>query len=295
MARIVSLACLVVWLPVASLMAENEPAALWIAPSDRPFLLRGQDSPYDEPLVTDRPDFTEASSTVGRHVLQIESGYTFLYRDTDEALEHAHSGPEMLVRYGVSEMLELRLYWSYLWERATSPGVIEDFDGADDLRLGIKVDVTEECGWRPESALIIAMAVPTGADAFSTDRAELALNYCYSWELPHAAYLGLSTGYETSAETGVGPAPFALPLVDRHHIFWQSVATGISLNDHWGAYIEYFGIFSDGLADEYSENYIDGGFTYLINNNNQLDIRAGKGLNEDAYDFFGGVGYSVRF
>lgn len=35
----------------------------------------------DEPLVTDRPDFTEASVTVGRGVLQIESGYTFVQDD----------------------------------------------------------------------------------------------------------------------------------------------------------------------------------------------------------------------
>lgn len=31
----------------------------------------------DEVLATDRPDFTEASSTVGRGVVQIESGYTY--------------------------------------------------------------------------------------------------------------------------------------------------------------------------------------------------------------------------
>ena len=32
-----------------------------------------------EPLVSDRPDFTEASSTVGRGVSQYEVGYTYTY------------------------------------------------------------------------------------------------------------------------------------------------------------------------------------------------------------------------
>src|SRR5687768_10953213 len=36
-----------------------------------------------EPLVTDRPDFTEASSTVGLGVMQLESGYTYVY-DSDD-------------------------------------------------------------------------------------------------------------------------------------------------------------------------------------------------------------------
>ena len=33
----------------------------------------------EEPIVTDRPDFTEASSTVGKGVAQVEFGYTFTY------------------------------------------------------------------------------------------------------------------------------------------------------------------------------------------------------------------------
>ncbi len=40
----------------------------------------------DQPLVTDRPDFTEASSVVGLGILQIESGYTYTY-DTDGTTE----------------------------------------------------------------------------------------------------------------------------------------------------------------------------------------------------------------
>jgi hypothetical protein len=32
----------------------------------------------DEPLASDRPDFTESSSTVGRGIWQLESGYTFI-------------------------------------------------------------------------------------------------------------------------------------------------------------------------------------------------------------------------
>ena len=34
-------------------------------------------SKLDEPLVTDRPDFTESSTTVGQGVVQLEMGYTF--------------------------------------------------------------------------------------------------------------------------------------------------------------------------------------------------------------------------
>lgn len=38
-------------------------------------------SGLDEPLVTDRPDFTEASSVVGLGVAQLEIGYTYSFDD----------------------------------------------------------------------------------------------------------------------------------------------------------------------------------------------------------------------
>ena len=38
----------------------------------------------------------------------------------------------------------------------------------------------------------------------------------------------------------------------------------------------------------------DGGFTFLVNNNFQLDVRAGVGLNEAADDYFVGTGFAVR-
>ena len=43
------------------------------------------------------------------------------------------------------------------------------------------------------------------------------------------------------------------------------------------------------------EYYADGGFVYRINNNFQLDIRAGIGLNRYADDFFAGSGFAVRY
>ena len=43
------------------------------------------------------------------------------------------------------------------------------------------------------------------------------------------------------------------------------------------------------------QNYLNGGFTYLINDDMQWDIRAGVGLNEAADDFFVGSGLSVRY
>jgi hypothetical protein len=68
----------------------------------------------EEPLVTDRPDFTESSSAVGSGVVQLESGLT--YADFRGGFDIT-TFPEILARWGVHEKLELRfLLPTYAWE-----------------------------------------------------------------------------------------------------------------------------------------------------------------------------------
>ena len=50
-----------------------------------------------------------------------------------------------------------------------------------------------------------------------------------------------------------------------------------------------------GANIAHTEHYFNGGFTYLINNDVQFDVRAGTGLNNAADDFFVGTGLSIRF
>ena len=57
-------------------------------------------------LITDRPDFTESTVTVGKGIAQLEFGYTYI--DTGDS--NVHSLGEPLLRYGIlTEWLELRL------------------------------------------------------------------------------------------------------------------------------------------------------------------------------------------
>lgn len=262
-------------------------------------LVRGQDSVYDTPLVTDRPDFTEASSTVGRGVLQLEMGYTFVYDDNeaDGSILRSHNTPETLFRYGLTDHFELRFYWNYVWERTIDGVLAESLDGAEDFSVGAKIDLWTECGYRPETALIVEFGTPTGGSVFSTDHLEVGVNALYSWSLPRDWSLAGSTGYSTSAELASETIPplTVIQFNDRHNVWHQSVALGVPVTDKVGFYFEYFGLYTDGLASDFPSHFINGGFTYLWDYNTQFDIRAGHGLNDKSADFFGGIGLSKRF
>jgi len=236
-----------------------------------------------EPLVTDRPDFTEASSTVGKGVAQLEIGYTFIRNDDDGQKTESHSFPEPLLRYGLlADWLELRVGWNYGDEDTEGAKT----SGAEDLYLGFKIALTPQEGILPEMALIPQMTAPTGANAVTTDEVLAGLNWIYGWQINDFVSTAGSTQFNRAIDPGTS---------ESYTEWAQSWTFAFSLSDNIGAYTEYYGLFPTNEDTARSENYINGGFTYLVSNDIQFDIRAGAGLNSEADDFLAGTGLSIRF
>jgi hypothetical protein len=260
----------------------------------------------EDPLVTDRPDFTEASSTVGAGRVQLESGYTFTH-DNDRATRTSeHAFPEFLLRIGLSDEVELRIGWlGFIFARELdrASGSKDTADGGADMDLGFKFELWEQQGWVPETAVITAITLPTGGDAFSADHVQAIANFLYSWEVTDCFSLGGSTGVaalhqDVTKELAVGGTGGIVTLHrtgDGFVQMSQSVTAGFSLTERLGSYVEWFGFFRTDAADNGPEHYGNGGFTYLINPNFQVDWRAGFGLNERSANFFTGAGFAVRY
>ncbi len=258
----------------------------WAGPPEE---VSKQSEEEEDVLVTDRPDFTEASSTVGRGRLQVEMGYTFTRDDDAGSRVDSHSYPETLFRIGMlAEWFEFRLAYNYLNENATDAGGAQTrLRGSDDLYLGAKFWLTEQEGWLPEMVLMPQMFVPSGADDFSNEQVLPGVNWLYSWELNETVVLAGSTQINAVRDA-------------TEHTFSemaQSIALGISLSDQLSAYGEYFGFYPIGAieADLGALHFLNGGLTYLVNNDLQLDWRIGFGLNGNAADVFTGLGLSARF
>jgi hypothetical protein len=240
----------------------------------------------EQPLATDRPDFTEASSTVGLGRTQLEFGYTYI-RDEEAGVElDAHSYPELLTRVGMfAEWFELRVAWNCAHDRTLSGGLSQRASGTEDLYLGCKLALFLQDGWLPEVAIVPQMTVPTGGRAFTTDEVMPGVNLLYGWDVTEwMTFAGSTQGNRALDETG-----------DFYDEYAQSLTVALSLTEQIGMYNEVFGIFPHGAVDAPTEYYYNGGFTYLVNNNLQFDVRAGWGLNDRSDDFFAGVGGAVRF
>jgi hypothetical protein len=241
---------------------------------------------WDAPLASDRPDFTEASSTVGRGVRQLEMGYTYFADDDGGHDVAAQSYPEMLLRVGVlADWLELRVAWTFATQTQVLSGTGGNAHGSEDLYVGLKLGLTPQQGWLPEMALMPQMTVPVGG-VFTAGRVLPGVNWLYGWDLTEQWSLGGSTQYNLSVDE----------FTNRiHGEFAQSMTVGRSLTESLSCYGEWFMLTPAGAETEGTEHYLDGGFTYRWSNNLQFDIRAGVGLSAASTNSFTGVGVVSRF
>jgi len=238
-----------------------------------------------EPLVTDRPDFTEASSTVGQGVAQLEFGYTYSYNNDGGESIRSNSFGEPLLRYGIlAEWLEFRIALFPMDEQTTVAGTSTSTAGTEDLYLGFKIGLTPQEGILPEMALIPQMNIPTGSSTFTSGQIEPGVNWVYAWEINDVlSTAGSTQGNRRIDDTGEAYLEMA-----------QSWVVGFSLSEKLGAYTEWFALIPSGADTARTEHYFNGGFSYLIGNDVQFDIRAGVGLNDAANDYFFGTGLSIR-
>lgn len=281
-------------LALAAVSAAGEPDA-WLADCQPPGTLLqwscgnsfgGGPPGRDEPLASDRPDFTEASTTVGRGVVQLEMGYTYIADDEGPIHAHAHSYPELLARIGIlAEWLELRIAFNHATQTEDlGPLPANTSSGSEDLYLGFKLALTPQEGILPEMALMPQWTVPTGHNAFSADEVLLGLNWLYGWEINDR----FSTAGSTQINKGIDD------LGDVYLEIAQSWTVGISFTDHFGAYTEWFVIGQSGSDAARTQHYLNGGLVFPVTNDLQFDIRAGVGLSDASDDFFAGAGLVVR-
>jgi hypothetical protein len=240
----------------------------------------------DEPLASDRPDFTEASSTVGRGVVQFELGYTYISDDDGPNHAHTHSYPEMLARIGIlADWLEFRIAYNHgTVAEEFDPLPLNTFSASEDLYLGFKIMLTPQEGILPEMSIMPQWTVPTGDDELTADMVLPGVNWLYGWDIND----WLSTAGSTQINKAVDD------LGEIYYEWAQSWTFGYTLTEHWGAYTEWFVLVPSGSDVARTQHYFNGGFVFPITNNLQFDIRAGVGLSDASDDFFTGAGMVIR-
>jgi hypothetical protein len=246
-----------------------------------------RESRFEDHIETDRDAFTPTTKTVELGRLIVESSYSF---EDNRATPETHSFPELLLRYGLAERIELRMGWNYevggVSSAVTGADVVESPGGTglphdSHLLYGLKLRVSKQEDWLPDSSLIVQGLTPTSGESTAT---QLNAAYAFGWKFPNRWRLDSALRFETDSENG-----------DRFQIWAPSVVLRVPIGERWQVHAEYFGLFSEGKAEPFSRNFFSPGAHFLITPNWEIGVRVGWGLNDQASRFFSNVGFGCRF
>lgn len=250
----------------------------------------GQQSESDS-IETERDSFTQALSTMKRGIFMVESAYSFI--DSQDAKD-SHSFPELLLRYGLTDIFELQFGTNY--EVGGEPNLVsggsgetlrESHVGGGELEeeakvfYGLKTRLSDQKGLLPESAFTVSGYTPTSGGGTATS---LLAGYVFGWELPDEWHWASEIRFRNSSSEG-----------DRFNTWSPSTVLKHPLGERTEAHLEYFGIFSDGTEESVVRHFISPGVHYLLSPDLEIGIRSGWGLNEQSANFFSNVGFGLRF
>lgn len=82
---------------------------------------------------------------------------------------------------------------------------------------------------------------------------------------------------------------------NRFQVWAPSTVLRVPLGERFQVHAEYFGLFSQNRASNFSQNYFSPGMHYLITPNLEVGLRLGWGLSVQSAVFFSNVGIGWRF
>jgi hypothetical protein len=224
-------------------------------------------------LITDRPDQTESAVTVPINSLQIETGFAYESLKENGFFVKNYSVAGTLFRYGLIKNIELRFGTGYLVSKTN--GTINGFG---DFLFGGKINFLTEEQSALDFGLLIHTSLPIGNETLNPDKFEPEMIAALSKSISEKFSISINFGGSHNSSI-------------EEIIYLYTSAVGISLNDELSAFVELYGNISSPFTPVHN---FDGGFTYLLSDNIQLDISGGKGISGIDLFWFISTGVSLR-
>ncbi|UII29190.1 transporter [Fulvivirga maritima] len=240
-------------------------------------LLIAQTSLAQEAIFTDRPNTTDAIQLLAPGTLQTEFGYS----RTKDGDFTSSDIPNINLKYGITNWLEMRLQTSYSRDKMDIEGIdtlSNEVDGLTPITIAPKIKVVEQNFLRPAITFAPTFTPGSiGAEGFQYDH----FNYGFRLLLEHVFNDKFSWSHGFGADWD-----------DSRETTWAySSAFSASLTGNLGAFAEIYGYFA---ADFPSYHVFDAGLTYVVTPDLQLDLAGGLPLSDYAPDYTLTVGLSWR-
>jgi len=229
------------------------------------------------PIAADRPGFSTGTHTVEPGRLDVELGYQYAFNNTG-VNRSTQTLPLLDLRTGLSLKSELDVLWDG-WNIDHAENQSSDVS-VSDVSIGGKYRLRE--GPKYNLTALGLLSLPLGSAPSTSDHVDPLVGLLWDDSLSSQASL-----------FGVVEATSFIFEGDRIYAAQVAIGASFSHTDRLGTFIEiYSAVPSRSKLDD--EVVMDGGVTYLLSHDVQLDMNAGVGLNSASNDFIG-FGVASRF
>lgn len=241
--------------------------------------LNAQDNIY-----TDRPTQTTSSAAVPMGAFQFETGFYMLEYSSSNLIGGTDkyqyfSINNTLLRYGISDRIELRFYQEMYSDRLVSDGSTAFSNSLTFVptMIGAKFNLVQNNPNLPDIGLIASF----GGGVFEETGNGLQSDIRFAFDGSLGQELSISSNLGLSMSNGFD---FVTPF--------YTLVLGHSLDNKIGIFVEAYGSFPEIGTSSHS---MDAGLTYLLNSSLQLDVYGGTGLSNGSANLLLGFGLSKRF
>lgn len=238
----------------------------------------------EDPINADRPGIADGSVVVGAHSAQVELGFHSEYKNSYSGSNRDQQVPTLL-RLGLNDEFELRLEGSPLeYSRSNDAGEASSYSGYDPVSLGVKYEFVKGDDENPTFGAILRIFPPSGSSHFQTKRVNSDLRFTSDFNLrPLSLVVNLGGALYEDEQNDIFPTGLGAVTITKN-------------------ITEKLAVFVDCGSQEPERRHghvgavLDGGVTYLLDNDTQVDISAGSGVaGDDTPDVFWEIGISHRF
>jgi hypothetical protein len=238
---------------------------------------------------TDRPDLTEAPTTVDAGHFQLEMDLaTFAHDQTSGVHTDTWNIAPFNLRIGLLNNVDLSLIFeSYVHERIHDQPAQRTFTlaGAGDFVTRVKINLWGNDGGSTAFAIFPFVKFPTNTGGLGNDAVEGGVLFPFSASLPAKIDMGMETGVGLlQNESGSS----------YHEEFLNSITFGREIAGKLRGYVEFFSV----VSTERDSGWVgscDFGLTYALTENLKVDCGCNVGLTSAADDIKVFTGISARF
>ncbi len=236
---------------------------------------------YYNAITLDRPGQSINYNTVKKMRFQIESGFAYTSDKNIPGRENLEivkmQIAQTTLRFGVTKTFEVRLGGQFTYQREKILEQKSSISSLEGVSLGAKLRFLESKGIVPDAAVLVNVGLPVGSKDLVSDKVEPGGRFIASHPLSEAARL----------EYNLGVTYRNADFLE----YFYAMTFKVNFSEQTTAFIEFA---ANDPENGPSVRLFDFGISILTSRTVMFDIFGGKGLNNEAPDWFISVGGGIR-